>query len=618
MRVFVALICTSVLVACGGGSDTNSVSTSTAPVIKTGVPTPVKKATTVTGGNAVVIHMYQALYGMAPSNALLLDYSFQANNDASTFVKNLTDRFASTNHTDLAKLVLDNLGVTPTTVAAINAKGESEYALLLDAVKQIFSAFPTMRGQVILNMTNLLAGLESDATYGAAAVAYNGQAKGNLTYSSNAANSNTAASSSQDVACSVQGNNYGDVAFPSEYQGTFPMPTPIGRLPPTMTRSIALKDDFPTKPISYPYNARYVPPTGCTDQELYGKNLYVETINRIQHDGADQIWIFNYGAWDDLTKPIYSVPREGYLIGDSVLKFAVDEAKKRNLKVYFTWQFQSYDSQGNSIPPMSQSSPISSSDLKRMMDSWRQLIVDRATYANQIGIDGIAVDNTVGPIISPEQKEYYVTEMVSIINDIRKVYSGKVVYGAGRASISNEPSSPVFYDSRFISKVDQLIINVSPGNITNEENINISVSLFKNRAADIIKNAKTDFDKQMNGAQVDIPIIWFTTLYSYASNSGFIEDAYCTDRNSQPSDTICVQRTTPTSFSKQANAIEGSLEAISEQHSFSNNNSSVYIDNMWFNDDMAPRADNGTGFPNLSRSIRNKPAESIVRYWFGR
>ena len=191
----VEFMITAALVACGGGID--SVAVPTVPVIKASVPMPVKKATTVTGGNGVVIHMYQALYGMAPSNALLLDYAFQANNDAPTFVKNLTDRFAATSHADLAKLVLDNLGVTPATVPAVNGKGESEYALLLDAVKQIFAVYPTMRGQVILNMTNLLAGLEGDATYGGAAAVYNVQSSANFSYSANPVNVVTACVSPQ-------------------------------------------------------------------------------------------------------------------------------------------------------------------------------------------------------------------------------------------------------------------------------------------------------------------------------------------------------------------------------------------------------------------------------------
>ena len=188
--------------ACGGGTEPSA--SPVVPSLKANVPSPAKKASTVTGGNAIAIHMYQALYGMAPSNALLLDYASQANNDASLFAKTLADRFTTTSHADLAKLVLDNLGVTPTTVPAINAKGESEYALLLDAVKQIFGAFPTMRGQVILNMTDLLTGLESDSTYGAAALGYNNQTVANFGHSTDPAHTVAAAVAPSLVVLTIQ------------------------------------------------------------------------------------------------------------------------------------------------------------------------------------------------------------------------------------------------------------------------------------------------------------------------------------------------------------------------------------------------------------------------------
>lgn len=173
------------LAGCGGGDlpDTPALA---------GTPSVSAKGTKPTGGAGIAVHMYQAFYGKAPSYALMTDYTAQATSDAAAFATILATAFASTSHTDLAKLVLANLGVTATTVTAVNSKGESEYAILLDAVQQIFAAFPTMRGQVILNMTNLLADLEADATYGAAAVAYNNQASANQTYSTNPANTSPA------------------------------------------------------------------------------------------------------------------------------------------------------------------------------------------------------------------------------------------------------------------------------------------------------------------------------------------------------------------------------------------------------------------------------------------
>lgn len=186
MKLLFVALSSLTLVACGGSDPQDAAATPGVPsaVLKTGKPT---------GAGAIAVHMYQALYGKAPSYALMMDYSAQATSDASALAKSLTSAFASTSHADLAKLVLDNLGVTATSVKAVNAKGQSEYAILLDAVQQIFAAFPTMRGQVILNMTNLLADLEADATYGGAAVGYNNQASANQTYATNPANTSPAA-----------------------------------------------------------------------------------------------------------------------------------------------------------------------------------------------------------------------------------------------------------------------------------------------------------------------------------------------------------------------------------------------------------------------------------------
>ena len=188
MKLLSILLSAVFLVACGGGDETP------VAIIKTSVPHPVAKAATVSGGSAVAIHMYQALYGMAPSNATLNAHTAQATADPSAFARNLASSFASTSNTALAKLVLDNLGVTATTVTAVNGQGQSEYVILLDALGQMFTFYGAeARGQIILNATNLLAGLETDVTYGVTAVSYNYQATVNIAYSSNSANTVDAA-----------------------------------------------------------------------------------------------------------------------------------------------------------------------------------------------------------------------------------------------------------------------------------------------------------------------------------------------------------------------------------------------------------------------------------------
>ena len=174
-----SIILALMLAACGGGND------SQVEISKTIDPRPTANAVTVFGGSGVAIHLYQALYGMAPSNALLIDYTAQANTNQSTFIRALTANFDNMSASALSSLVLDNLGVTASTVTnTAPAGGLSSYALLLEAVNQIFDVYPKeARGQIILNLCNLLAGLEGDATYGNTATSFNNQSRLNFAYS---------------------------------------------------------------------------------------------------------------------------------------------------------------------------------------------------------------------------------------------------------------------------------------------------------------------------------------------------------------------------------------------------------------------------------------------------
>ena len=146
----------------------------------------------ISGSSAVAIQVYQALYGRAPSNALLNAYTAQASANpqstaaasASAFANDLASGFQSTSDAALALQVLNNINITAATVTAAG-----QYSTLLSALTQAFTGFgPAARGQIILNVTNLLAKLEGDATYGVAATGFNNQAYGDFVYASVATN----------------------------------------------------------------------------------------------------------------------------------------------------------------------------------------------------------------------------------------------------------------------------------------------------------------------------------------------------------------------------------------------------------------------------------------------
>ncbi|NDH51975.1 MAG: hypothetical protein EBY24_08290 [Betaproteobacteria bacterium] len=147
--------------------------------------TPLAVSSTSTAG--VVIQVYQALYGKAPGYTDYSSYLAQASANNREFVNALMANFAATSDKALALLVLNNLGITAATVTQ-----SGSYAALLSAVEQIFAAYGSAaRGQILLNMTTLLAGLSSDVTFGAAATTYSTQVQANYSYSATSTNTSS-------------------------------------------------------------------------------------------------------------------------------------------------------------------------------------------------------------------------------------------------------------------------------------------------------------------------------------------------------------------------------------------------------------------------------------------
>ncbi len=150
----------------------------------------------LSGASAVAVQVYQALYGKAPSNALLNSYTAQASANpqqtsaaaSSALANDLASGFQTTSDAALALQVLNNVNITAATVTA-----PGSYTTLLSALTQAFTGFgPSARGQIILNVTNLLTKLEGDATYGVAATGFNNQAYADFVYGSVASNTSPA------------------------------------------------------------------------------------------------------------------------------------------------------------------------------------------------------------------------------------------------------------------------------------------------------------------------------------------------------------------------------------------------------------------------------------------
>ena len=218
--------------------------------------------------------------------------------------------------------------------------------------------------------------------------------------------------------------------------------------------------------------------------------------------------------------------------------------------------------------------------------------------------------------------------MLTIIEDMRKVYSGKITFGQ---------IGHVWHDNRIIDNVDILNVSIIP-RLTKTEMINLSPEIVKEKTLQEIHRSYQDFHCMppsynyctLVRSNRQVPVIFQIAIQSKDDylTGGAAEDGFCisgTTLDGKSHD--CIQATYGTDFSAQAIGIEGVLRAIKEQTYFPVQGVNFHS-NYWHTDTLKPSTgyiktesgmvENGEGFPNLGSTIRGKPAETVVKQWFKR
>ena len=130
-----------------------------------------------------IIRVVEALYNQRPGNTYLSNFqTFVSENSIDALANALAANFASSTDAELAAIITTNLGLGDA-AAAGNAYLEGQFA-----------ADPAGRGKAVLDAMNALSGLESDATYGAAAASFNADVVASLNYSTDSSNTAVVAS----------------------------------------------------------------------------------------------------------------------------------------------------------------------------------------------------------------------------------------------------------------------------------------------------------------------------------------------------------------------------------------------------------------------------------------
>lgn len=379
--------------------------------------------------------------------------------------------------------------------------------------------------------------------------------------------------------------------YPNSFLGSYPIPTPTQTFASDMMRGIGLKDYYPSDN------------TECNTYQEHTRLLYSYSLDRLKSIGTDTVEIYPAGKVNDFSASKWVVEDVNWGIPKTELAWFIQEAHRKNIKVTLIWQFIPVDMKGvwlNTNNP-------TQNEQEKFLQGWNDIMFELAKFANMHNADNLNIqwNGFSYPITYAESATQ---KFVSIIDNIKTVFSGKLFMGW-----------PRFYDNRVITKVDAIVIPLTPSNWSYMDDLNMSVNLLKNRYIDSITGIYLDYSLNSGTNPSNIPVIWDFNIQSRdkALSQGWVEDGFCIALNNNDgpiaySDSRCVQKTYVTDFSVQAMAIEGAFQAVKQQTYFKNygvNFSTGY----WHTDSINPSDE---GFPNISQSIRGKPAENIVKYWY--
>lgn len=415
------------------------------------------------------------------------------------------------------------------------------------------------------------------------------------------------------------------------YLGDYEAPMPQNFFSDESYKGVGLKD-YGVEWIYNNYKGRGASWTQDCSQTEYIKLMYRTTLKRLKDHGVNTVSIYNFGYWQDAQADAWLVDHNTKHLDDWVIEYIVEEGQKLGLELHYIWQFLGQDTNQNWLFDGLLETGYVRVDmplLKKIMDTHETHMLWEAERLEAIGVGAISADWSAMWLCfhcgieehhtqeeTDELKDYYMERMGGIIDKIRGKFSGKVYVGDG----------PQWNDKRVFDKVDGMILPF--GHLLTEDEVaTATVELIEERAAQFIENTHKQWrclDDQpcwYNSSETIPKIVFNFFGQSHASflTTGWIEDGFCTPGTINGIETDCVQYEVKTDFSAQAIFTEGLLRAADNQSYFETLGTTTAT-GYWLSDTLIPdenqRANPVEGFPNMSQSIRGKPAEKIIKYWY--
>ncbi len=397
------------------------------------------------------------------------------------------------------------------------------------------------------------------------------------------------------------------VTYPQAWIGSRPLPTVRGApLISSLGRGVSIKDIMLKDNPAFVLAGAPGAPNGCTGDL---RAQFQRTIARLQALGADHVVMVQWhwasersdGSWTILPAEASFGP-----LPDSELQYFVARAHAAGLKVLMTNQIGGMiDANGRnaSIPAFSME------NLRKWFGAYRPFLAERAGYFQQIGIDYWELGCNVCPFNdggdgSPEAAAMFLSEYDTALTNMRARFTGKVWMGS---------VGWLFDHPEFIARLDMIATSAYvQQDVSAAESARLNVDLVRSRLAHVESSLRYLHNL---GKPLLVNLDWVQARADVFTRRGYIEETGCTagvfgDLNA--SNGPCVQRDVVTDFSVQAIAAEALLEVVGG--STLPPGSVVIGGQYWVTDPLMPQ----TAFPNFATSLRNKPAEGVLKAWFAR
>jgi len=379
------------------------------------------------------------------------------------------------------------------------------------------------------------------------------------------------------------------IVIPQDYMGSYPLPAIEVTSPRQPFRKIGhLKDAWKIG------NASFIRTCYADTHEAIAV-----TLQRMQQANIDTIVVYPWTSIDYTVEPWRVLnPEEtrSSTIYDEDLEYIVNTAKSLGMTVFWRNQIQQFQegSTGKYLPTLEDNEE----NVRKSYDAMETYLAERGQFLEKLGVDGVSLTPWFwagfGTVLSAPE---FRAATRAHINALKSTFSGTIMHDLDTVLAKDSGVSA--------------LVDLWEHSIYYNEVAPVSGALTVDKAVPRLVS-QLDYIRRLvaDGKLVVRPFA--SSRGNLLANKPYLEETFCTvdygDISVSPGK--CVQAEAPTDLSLQAILYQAAFEAAFGIDGF--NPSGVSVD-YWMTDGIVA----STTFPNLSYSVRNKPAEQVVMQWFG-